>query len=101
MYGMNGRERGELMYNLQKIKRIKAEADAEVQKVLDKYNPLINEAIRAQVPKSMNLYCRMGSTFLENQKKENIENDFSDYIHDLQYGRDGVADLSVKEIFNH
>lgn len=73
------------MYNTSKIKKIKEQIQAEIDAVIEKYEPIMNEAIKAQIPKTNSLYYGMGSTSCENKNGESVGEKFVEEIHILPY----------------
>lgn len=68
------------MYSVSKIKRLRAQAQAEIDEVIKKYEPLINDAIKAQIPKGHKLYSGIGSVFCRNKNNEEVGCAFSELI---------------------
>ncbi len=73
------------MYNTSKIKKIKEQIQTEIDAIIRKYEPVMNEAIKAQIPKTNKLYYGMGSTHCENRNGEYVGENFVQEIHTLPF----------------
>ncbi|BAV39277.1 hypothetical protein BPT24_151 [Tenacibaculum phage pT24] len=86
------------MYNSSKVKRLINEAQSEIDAIIDKYEPLINDAIKKQIPKDHKFYCCMGASFCENKNGEIVGENFTRVINNLQYEDSFKTGMNIKNV---
>ena len=86
------------MYNTAKINKIKEQIQAEIDAVIEKYEPIMNAAIKAQIPKTNSLYYGMGSTFCQNRDGEYVGEKFVQEIHMLPYKDSFRTGMNIENV---
>jgi len=86
------------MYNTIKINKIKAQIQAEIDAIIEKYEPIMNAAIKAQIPKTNSLYSCMGSTFCQNKEGKYVGKKFVSEICMLSYKDSFMTGMYIKNV---
>jgi len=86
------------MYNTSKIDKIKEQIQSEIDAVLAKFEPIMNDAIAKQIPKTNHLVSGMGTTFCCNKIGTEVGVKFTDHINILQYSDCFNTGINIKDV---
>lgn len=84
------------MYNTKAIEKTMDRLKTEIQAVIDKYEPVLNAQIRAQIPAGKRLYAGMGSVVIDNERGATIAETFSDYLAMEMLGEDWPRGFNIE-----
>lgn len=89
-------------YSLTEIKQLEGEIQQAINKVIDKYEPLINAAIEKQIDPRHKFYAAMGTAAVEDENGDNIHfgpaYDFCKHVLLLQYRDKFDTAMDIKEV---
>ena len=86
------------MYNIKIIEKIENAIQEDINSILNKWEPILNEKIKNQIKFTDKLISGMGVISIENNKDKEIAEEFSRYLSSFEYTNKFETSMVIKNI---